>query len=85
MKHLKYILVSLIAGAALASCENSEQDFPDFDGGTKAYFAYQYPVRTITLGEDLNRTTLLTTATDAVLRLLMAVHTNRATQKWKSK
>ncbi len=52
MKHLKYILVSLIAGAALASCENSEQDFPDFDGGTKAYFAYQYPVRTITLGED---------------------------------
>ena len=35
---------------AFASCKNSEQSFPDFDGGTTAYFAYQYPIRTMILG-----------------------------------
>ena len=35
---------------AFASCKNSEQNFPDFDGGTTAYFAYQYPIRTMILG-----------------------------------
>lgn len=43
----------LLAGTAmslLASCHNKEQIFPDYDGGITAYFAYQYPVRTIVLG-----------------------------------
>ena len=35
---------------AFASCKNSEQNFPDFDGGTTAYFSYQYPIRTMILG-----------------------------------
>ena len=35
---------------AFASCKNSEQSFPDFDGGTTAYFSYQYPIRTLILG-----------------------------------
>ena len=45
----------LLAGGAvalLASCHNQEQIFPDYDGGITAYFAYQYPVRTIVLGES---------------------------------
>lgn len=45
----------ILAGVMLSmvSCMNSSNDFPDYEGGVTAYFAYQYPVRTITLGEDL--------------------------------
>lgn len=37
---------------AFASCENADKSFPDYEGGTSVYFAYQYPVRTIVLGND---------------------------------
>ena len=37
--------------SALASCHNGEWHFDDY-GTRSVYFAYQYPVRTITLGED---------------------------------
>ena len=47
----KFLLASG-AVALLASCHNREQIFPDYDGGITAYFAYQYPVRTIVLGES---------------------------------
>lgn len=53
MKTNKLISV-LSVGAlmvSLVACESKEQSFPDFDGGTTAYFAYQYPVRTLILGE----------------------------------
>ena len=43
---------------ALASCYNSESDFPDYEGGTTAYFAYQYPVRTLILGNDIYDNTI---------------------------
>lgn len=52
---LNNIVKIVLAGAAvslLASCHNKEQVFPDYDGGVTAYFAYQYPVRTIVLGES---------------------------------
>ena len=52
---LNSIVKILLAGTAmsfLASCHNQEQIFPDYDGGITAYFAYQYPVRTIVLGES---------------------------------
>ena len=52
---LNNIAKIILAGAAmslLASCHNQEQIFPDYDGGITAYFAYQYPVRTIVLGES---------------------------------
>ena len=44
--------------AALSSCENGNATFPDYEEGTTAYFAYQYPVRTIVLGDDEYDTTL---------------------------
>ncbi|MCQ2974043.1 MAG: DUF5627 domain-containing protein [Bacteroidales bacterium] len=44
--------MSAMALLALPSCENGDRDFPDFDGGATVYFAYQYPVRTIVLGND---------------------------------
>jgi hypothetical protein len=39
------------------SCENQEMEFPD-SGKSTVYFAYQYPVRTIVLGEDIYDTSL---------------------------
>ena len=58
MKKLNIIL--LLATAWLTSC-NQEKEFPDF-GTQSVYFAYQYPVRTITLGEDANVNTDLDNA-----------------------
>ena len=49
MKRYKYILAALTL--ALTACENGDQEFPDYDYRT-VYFAYQYPVRTLVLGED---------------------------------
>lgn len=52
---LNNIVKILLAGSAmslLASCHNQKQIFPDYEGGVTAYFAYQYPVRTIVLGES---------------------------------
>ena len=44
-------------GMLVMSCHNKYRDFPDFEYQT-VYFAYQYPVRTITLGEDVFDTEL---------------------------
>ena len=38
--------------------EGEEKDFPDYEGGTTAYFAYQNPVRTLVLGNDVNDNSL---------------------------
>src|SRR6187431_3292811 len=56
-----YNLQSALCGGLLfvltMSCENQEIEFPDYDKST-VYFAYQYPVRTIVLGEDIYDTSL---------------------------
>ena len=55
MKLKKYIYgVALGAlSLSLASCYNADKDFPDYEGGTTAYFAFQNPVRTLILGNDI--------------------------------
>ena len=55
MKLKKYIFgVALGAlSLTLASCYNKDKDFPDYEKGTTAYFAYQNPVRTLVLGNDI--------------------------------
>lgn len=55
MKLKKYFYGVALGALSLtyASCYNADKDFPDYDGGTKAYFAYQYPVRTLVLGNDI--------------------------------
>jgi len=56
MKKNIYITLLLLI-TLFSSCENGEWDFPDYEYQV-VYFAYQYPVRTITLGEDIFDTTL---------------------------
>ncbi|MBP3776532.1 MAG: DUF1735 domain-containing protein [Prevotella sp.] len=51
-KKISYMLSMLLAGALFTSCKNGDASFPDYEGGTTVYFAYQYPVRTIVLGDD---------------------------------
>ncbi len=53
---MKRNILTFICGIALVSafwsCKNGDQSFPDFQDGTTVYFPYQYPVRTIVLGDD---------------------------------
>ncbi len=61
MMELKNFIYGVALGAlalTYTSCYNSEQEFPDYEGGTKAYFAYQNPVRTLVLGNDIYDNTL---------------------------
>ena len=53
MKTTKLFTIALLVGATLASCSNSENEFPDFEYQT-VYFAKPSIGRTIELGEALN-------------------------------
>lgn len=55
----KNIFTLLVLGVLFTttSCENGEQDFADFDYQT-VYFAYQTPIRTLTMGTDVVNTDL---------------------------
>lgn len=50
MKNILYVF--LIGSLLFSSCKNEDWEFDDFEYQT-VYFANQYPVRTITLGEDI--------------------------------
>ena len=60
MKLKKYIYGVAVGALSLtlAACYNADKEFPDYEGGTTAYFAYQYPVRTLILGNDIYDNTL---------------------------
>ena len=49
---LKFICGFGLVSALFTSCKNGDQTFSDYEGGTTVYFPYQYPVRTIVLGDD---------------------------------
>lgn len=55
-------IFSIVCGAALVlgftSCKNGDRSFDDYEGGTSVYFPYQYPVRTIALGDEEYDTSL---------------------------
>lgn len=48
---------SIIAGLGVllsvsaTSCKNSDNDFPDYEGGVNVFFAYQYPTTCVVLGD----------------------------------
>ena len=60
MKLKKYVYGVALGAFSLtfAACYNADKEFPDYEGGTTAYFAYQYPVRTLILGNDIYENTL---------------------------
>lgn len=46
----KILILALVSLTVLAGCKNQDNEFPDFDY-TTTYFPYQYPVRTLVLGD----------------------------------
>lgn len=74
MKKIIYILVVILIGST--ACENQDWQFPDFEYQS-VYFAHQYPVRTITLGEDIFDTTLDNEWKFKIMATTGGVYTNR--------
>ena len=62
MKKSLYMSLMLLAAVATTGCKNGDRDFDDFEGGTTVYFPYQYPVRTILLGDGVEYSTELDNA-----------------------
>ena len=52
LSKLQLITVASALVFGVTSCENQDITFDDYEGGSSVYFAYQYPVRTIVLGES---------------------------------
>lgn len=46
-----FLIIAAMAGTLFTACENGDWEFPDYKYSA-VYFAYQSPIRTITLGED---------------------------------
>jgi hypothetical protein len=59
-----------------ASCQNQEVEYPNFAYST-VYFAYQYPVRTIVLGEDIYDTSLDNAHQCAIYATMGGVYSNK--------
>lgn len=74
MKNIVYVLIILCLG--LVSCENQDREFPGFDYSS-VYFATQFPVRTITLGDDEFDTTLDNQWKFKVYGTLAGVYSNK--------
>jgi hypothetical protein len=74
MKRLKNIGLFLLV--AFASCKNQDVEFPNYTNNT-VYFSYQYPVRTITLGEDLFDTSLDNAYKCQIMATIGGVYSNK--------
>ncbi|WP_031425955.1 DUF5627 domain-containing protein [Flavimarina sp. Hel_I_48] len=70
-----FFLLLFFIAAIFTSCENGDWEFPDYKYQA-VYFAYQYPVRTITLGEDIFDTTLDNEGKCMIMATLGGVYEN---------
>ena len=68
------ILIAILTGV-FSSCENSDWEFPDFEYSA-VYFAYQSPIRTITLGEDIFDTSLDNNYQSQIMATMGGVYKN---------
>lgn len=71
----KIFLMLAVVFISMASCTNQDAEFDNFDH-TAVYFAYQFPVRTITLGEDIFDTTLDNQHKCKIMGTLSGVYNN---------
>lgn len=73
----KIFLILAAVFVSLTSCTNQDAEFENFDR-TSVYFAYQFPVRTITLGEDIFDTTLDNQHKCKIMGTLGGVYSNNS-------
>ena len=57
-KKVLYSFSLLLFTLLLTGCKNGNSEFPDYENGVSVYFANQYPVRTLVMGEDEYDTSL---------------------------
>lgn len=74
---MKKLIIFLLIFISLAACKNQDVSFPDYDYSA-VYFAYQYPVRTITLGEDIYDNSLDLQHKCAIYATLAGVYDNKS-------
>jgi len=72
----KIFLMFTILFISLTSCTNQDVEYDDFDYQS-VYFAYQFPVRTITLGEDVFDTSLDNQHKCTIMATLGGVYSNK--------
>ncbi|HTN22038.1 MAG TPA: DUF5627 domain-containing protein [Pelobium sp.] len=72
----KILLMILVASVCLSSCKNGDWEFDDYEYQA-VYFAYQTPVRTITLGEDVFDTSLDNAHKCQIMATMGGVYTNK--------
>lgn len=79
MKNIKKILLtSASALLLLSACHNADKEFDNYDY-SGVYFAYQYPVRTLVLGEDSVDNTLDNNHCFEVYATMGGVYENKET------
>jgi hypothetical protein len=71
----KIFLMFTVLLVSFTSCTNDDVEFDDFDYQT-VYFAYQFPVRTLTLGEDIFDTSLDNEYKCRIMATLGGVYSN---------
>lgn len=72
----KIFLMFTVLFISLTSCTNQDVEYADFDYQS-VYFAYQFPVRTITLGEDTFDTSLDNEHKCQIMATLGGVYSNK--------
>jgi hypothetical protein len=76
MKKILLIIPVLLMVMAISSCSNQDIEFDDFEYQT-VYFAYQYPIRTITLGDDFVDTSMDNEGKFRIMATLGGVYSNK--------
>lgn len=72
-KTIYFFTISILI--TLSSCSNGDWEFPDYEFNA-VYFPYQFPVRTVTLGEDIFDTSLDNQGKVNIMATLAGVYEN---------
>jgi hypothetical protein len=73
---MKKLILFLLILASITGCENDPISYADYDYSS-VYFPYQFPVRTITLGEDIYDNTLDLQYKCNIMATLSGVYENK--------
>lgn len=76
IQDMKKLILFLLILASITACENDPISYPDYDYSS-VYFPYQYPIRTITLGEDIYDNTLDLQHKCNIMAALSGVYENK--------
>lgn len=76
IQKMKKLILALLVIASVLGCENEPITYDDYDYSA-VYFPYQYPIRTITLGEDIYDNSLDLEHKCKIMATLSGVYENK--------